>query len=56
MILKVVVTRWYGGIHLGPDRFRIINEVARRQLVANGFDKRVNEKEQGKSAKKKGKR
>ena len=25
----VVVTRWYGGVHLGPDRFRLINAAAR---------------------------
>lgn len=28
----VVVTRWYGGIHLGPDRFRHINNAARQVL------------------------
>jgi putative IMPACT (imprinted ancient) family translation regulator len=33
----VVVSRWYGGIHLGPDRFRIINNTARDVLVAGGF-------------------
>ena len=27
--IVVVVSRWYGGIHLGSDRFRIINSVAR---------------------------
>ncbi|GMR31035.1 hypothetical protein PMAYCL1PPCAC_01230 [Pristionchus mayeri] len=27
--LIVVVTRWYGGIHLGPDRFRHINNLTR---------------------------
>ncbi|KAL1959426.1 hypothetical protein VTO42DRAFT_2229 [Malbranchea cinnamomea] len=35
----VVVTRWYGGVKLGPDRFRIINAVARDALVRGGFDK-----------------
>jgi hypothetical protein len=29
----VVVSRWYGGIHLGPDRFRHINNVARMLMV-----------------------
>ena len=29
----VVVSRWYGGVHLGPDRFRHINNAA-RQLLA----------------------
>lgn len=33
----VVVTRWYGGIHLGPDRFRIINAAGRDALVKGGF-------------------
>mmetsp|Transcript_25644 Transcript_25644/g.49936 ORF Transcript_25644/g.49936 Transcript_25644/m.49936 type:complete len:213 (+) Transcript_25644:3-641(+) len=32
----VVVSRWYGGIHLGPDRFRHINNVARKLLVSEG--------------------
>jgi hypothetical protein len=35
--VMVVVTRWYGGIHLGPDRFRIINTAAREALVLGGF-------------------
>ncbi|KAI9731922.1 MAG: eIF2 kinase Gcn2p negative regulator [Cirrosporium novae-zelandiae] len=35
----LVVTRWYGGILLGPDRFRIINTVARDALVKGGFVK-----------------
>jgi putative IMPACT (imprinted ancient) family translation regulator len=25
----VVVTRWYGGVQLGPLRFKVINDVAR---------------------------
>lgn len=33
----VVVTRWYGGIHLGPDRFKHINSCARNALVAGHF-------------------
>ncbi|XP_065161873.1 protein IMPACT-A-like [Atheta coriaria] len=28
--VMVVVSRWYGGIHLGPDRFRHINNAARQ--------------------------
>jgi hypothetical protein len=35
----VVVTRWYGGVKLGPDRFRVINNVARDAVVAGGFVK-----------------
>ena len=31
--VAVVVTRWYGGIQLGPDRFKHINNVARTLLV-----------------------
>jgi hypothetical protein len=33
----VVVSRWYGGIHLGPDRFKHINAVARQMLAAHGY-------------------
>ncbi|CAI7626105.1 unnamed protein product [Penicillium glandicola] len=35
----VVVTRWYGGIQLGPARFRLINDVGRDALVKGGFAK-----------------
>lgn len=31
--VMVIVTRWYGGIKLGGDRFRIINSVARDAVV-----------------------
>lgn len=31
--VMVVVTRWYGGIKLGGDRFRLINSVAREAVV-----------------------
>ena len=31
--LVVVVSRWYGGIKLGPDRFRLINQVAREAIL-----------------------
>lgn len=37
--VMIVVTRWYGGVHLGPDRFRIINSAAREALVLGGFVK-----------------
>jgi hypothetical protein len=36
----VVVSRWYGGIKLGPDRFKHINNVARELLESEGFDER----------------
>ncbi|CAM9236952.1 unnamed protein product [Ectocarpus sp. 12 AP-2014] len=35
----VVVSRWYGGIHLGPDRFKHINNAARELLVYCGATK-----------------
>ena len=37
----VVVSRWYGGVKLGSDRFRIINTVAREAVVAGGWVKEV---------------
>ncbi len=43
----VVVTRWYGGVKLGPDRFRVINNVAREALSNVGFVK----EEKGKTKK-----
>lgn len=33
----VVVTRWYGGVKLGPDRFKHINNAARSVLDEAGF-------------------
>ncbi|KAI7791158.1 protein IMPACT [Triplophysa rosa] len=33
----VVVSRWYGGIQLGPDRFKHINNCARNILVQEGY-------------------
>ena len=35
----VVVSRWYGGIHLGPDRFKHINNCTRMILEQNGYIK-----------------
>lgn len=35
--VMVVVTRWYGGIHLGPDRFKHILGLARKAIVESGF-------------------
>jgi len=35
----VVVTRWYGGVHLGPDRFKHINNCTRDLLEAHGYIK-----------------
>mmetsp|Transcript_7017 Transcript_7017/g.14400 ORF Transcript_7017/g.14400 Transcript_7017/m.14400 type:complete len:114 (+) Transcript_7017:1-342(+) len=33
----VVVSRWFGGIHLGPARFKYIAAVGRDALVEGGF-------------------
>lgn len=43
----VVVSRWFGGIQLGPDRFKHINNVARDILDKSGFissSRKVNKK------------
>ena len=53
----VVVSRWYGGIHLGPDRFKDINNVARALLEAEGYiAASAGKKSPGKRKKKKKKR
>ena len=52
----VVVSRWYGGTLLGPERFRIIGEVAREVLVKGGWGgKKGPGKQEGKEGEKKGK-
>ena len=48
-----VVSRWYGGILLGPARFKHINNVARKELEKYGFGGGNNSKNSAK--KKKGK-
>ncbi|GAA5901940.1 IMPACT family protein [Sporobolomyces salmoneus] len=47
--IVVVVSRWYGGIHLGPDRFKDINQAARDALVEGGFFGETNEKPKSKT-------
>lgn len=50
----VVVSRYFGGIHLGPDRFKHINSVARDVITKGGFIQEANkEKEAGRSSKRK---
>lgn len=44
----VVVSRWYGGTLLGPDRFKLINQAARDALEKAGF--LADEKTDGKSS------
>lgn len=51
----VVVTRWYGGIHLGPDRFRLINQAARDAMMKGYFTSET-AKEGKEGNKKKGKK
>lgn len=46
----VIVTRWYGGIHLGPDRFKHINNCTRNMLDAHGFVKDKSDKKGPKSS------
>ncbi|TSK53743.1 Protein IMPACT [Bagarius yarrelli] len=43
----VVVSRWYGGILLGPDRFKHINNCARNILVQEGFTETLQAKGDG---------
>ncbi|KAH8056360.1 hypothetical protein JL722_7669 [Aureococcus anophagefferens] len=38
----VVVSRWYGGVHLGPDRFRHIAHCTQKILEAHGHARRDN--------------
>ncbi|KAK6903984.1 hypothetical protein I203_107495 [Kwoniella mangroviensis CBS 8507] len=45
----IVVTRWFGGIHLGPDRFKHINQAARDALELGGFLNEKKEKDEEKS-------
>ncbi|BGP13253.1 hypothetical protein JCM10213_004977 [Rhodosporidiobolus nylandii] len=51
--VMVVVTRWYGGIHLGPSRFKDINLAAREALEAAGFLQQEKEEKGGKGGGKK---
>ncbi|KAJ4445922.1 hypothetical protein ANN_12608 [Periplaneta americana] len=46
--VMVVVTRWYGGVHLGPDRFRHINNAARQVLDLAGLIESANQPKKGK--------
>ncbi|CDM29591.1 Ubiquitin-conjugating enzyme/RWD-like [Penicillium roqueforti FM164] len=52
----VVVSRWYGGIQLGPARFRLINDAGRDALVKGGFTKEREEAAAAEKGKKKGKK
>uniref|UniRef100_A0A8C5T660 Impact RWD domain protein n=1 Tax=Malurus cyaneus samueli TaxID=2593467 RepID=A0A8C5T660_9PASS len=47
----VVVSRWYGGILLGPDRFKHINNCARNVLVEYDYVPEESSRQSGKSKK-----
>ncbi|ETS03000.1 UPF0029-domain-containing protein [Trichoderma reesei RUT C-30] len=47
----VVVSRWYGGVKLGPRRFALINGVARDGLVKAGFGDGRDKEKGGKKGK-----
>lgn len=40
--VMVIVARWYGGVHLGPDRFKHINSTAREAVLKAGFELKKN--------------
>lgn len=40
----VVVTRWFGGVLMGPDRFRVITNVAKELLQQEGYLKTSSKK------------
>lgn len=48
----VVVSRWFGGVLMGPQRFTVINNTARMLLEECGLDNR-DSKPAGRSGKKK---
>ncbi|XP_053178810.1 protein IMPACT [Scomber japonicus] len=50
--VMVVVSRWYGGILLGPDRFKHINNCARNILVEEGYTASTDEAKSGGKTKK----
>ena len=45
----VIVSRWFGGILLGGQRFKVINHAAQRLLQEHGIDQRHNRQLQGAS-------
>eukprot|EP00116_Pleurobrachia_bachei_P008808 sb/3469070/ len=48
-------SRWYGGVLLGPSRFKCINNIARDTVVASGLHTLHDPNKGGKGKKKKGK-
>ncbi|CCF60320.1 hypothetical protein KAFR_0J02560 [Kazachstania africana CBS 2517] len=39
--VMVVVGRWFGGTHIGPDRFKHINSTAREAVLRAGFERQA---------------
>ncbi|KIK68978.1 hypothetical protein GYMLUDRAFT_629310 [Collybiopsis luxurians FD-317 M1] len=52
----IVVSRWYGGVQLGADRWRRITEVAKEALTKGGFLNQGERREPEKESKKKGRK
>ncbi|XP_025076162.1 protein IMPACT-like isoform X2 [Pomacea canaliculata] len=50
--VMVVVSRWFGGIHLGPDRFKHINNCTRSILESHGYLAQREDKKGPRSGKK----
>ena len=46
----IVVSRWFGGVHLGPKRFAHITNVA-RQLLSDWHEKKQQQQQQQQSRK-----
>lgn len=49
----VVVSRWFGGTHIGPDRFKHINSVAREVVIKGNFVNANNNDDNNNTKKKK---
>ncbi|EMG48948.1 YIH1 Protein IMPACT [Candida maltosa Xu316] len=49
----VVVSRWFGGTHIGPDRFKHINSVGREVIIKGDFVNANNNNNGGNTKKKK---
>ena len=49
--IAVIVSRWFGGVLLGPDRFRLINNCARDVITISGAYTPKQEKQKAKKKK-----
>ena len=49
--IVVIVSRWFGGVLLGPDRFRLINNCARDVITISGAYTPKQEKQKAKKKK-----